>query len=94
MGLAQLLQMTFFGGLAVSFIGKGMLPQKAQDFMSENQLLCFGALFGCNIMSSNLINTGAFEVSLNGQRVWSKMETNRFPQLPELVRELKAAGLQ
>ena len=31
MALAQLLQMLFFGGLAVSFIGKGMLPQAAQD---------------------------------------------------------------
>lgn len=43
-----------------------MLPQSAQDFMAENQLLVFGSLFGCNIMSGQLINTGAFEMHLNG----------------------------
>jgi len=94
MALAQMLQMMFFGGLAVSFIGKSMLPQSAQDFMSENQLLVFGTLFGCNIMSGQLINSGAFEVSLNGKPVWSKIETGRFPQMPELVEALKANGLQ
>jgi selT/selW/selH-like putative selenoprotein len=94
MALAQMLQMMFFGGLAVSFIGKGMLPQSAQDFMSENQLLVFGTLFGCNIMSGQLINSGAFEVSLNGKPVWSKIESGRFPQMAELVQALKANGLQ
>ena len=94
MALAQLLQMGFFGGLVLSFVGKGMLPESAQQFMAENQLVVFGALFGCNIMSGQLINTGAFEVSLNGTPVWSKIEKGRFPQLPELVSELKAAGLQ
>ena len=71
-----------------------MLPESVQQYMNENQLACFGLLFGCNIMSGQLINTGAFEISLNGQRVWSKIETGRFPQLPELMSELKAAGLQ
>jgi len=94
MALAQLLQMTFFAGLAFSFVGKGMLPQSAQDFMAENQLLVFGSLFGCNIMSGQLINTGAFEMHLNGTPVWSKLEAGRFPQLPELVSNLKAAGLE
>ena len=94
MALAQMLQMAFFGGLAISFIGKGMLPQKVQEFMAENQLGTFGLLFGCNIMSGQLINTGAFEVTLNGRPVWSKIETGRFPQLPELISELKAAGLE
>ena len=46
--------MMFFGGLAVSFIGKGMLPQSAQDFMSENQLLVFGTRLRCNIMPLTL----------------------------------------
>ena len=32
-------------------------------------------------MSGQLINSGAFEVSLNGKPVWSKIETGRFPQV-------------
>jgi len=94
MALAQMLQMAFFGGLALSFIGKGMLPQNAQDFLAGNQLLVFGTLFGCNIMSGQLINSGAFEVTLNGKPVWSKIESGRFPQMPELVEALRASGLQ
>jgi len=39
MALAQLLQMLFFGGLAVSFIGKGMLPQGAQDRAAQTEPL-------------------------------------------------------
>mmetsp|Transcript_10770 Transcript_10770/g.21850 ORF Transcript_10770/g.21850 Transcript_10770/m.21850 type:complete len:98 (-) Transcript_10770:52-345(-) len=94
MALAQLLQMAFLGGLVLSFVGKGMLPERAQQFMAENQLLVFGSLFGCNILSAQLINSGAFEVSLNGQLLWSKIESGRFPQLPELVSALTAAGLE
>lgn len=94
MGLAQILQMSFFGGLVISFVGKGMLPESAQQFMADNQLLVFGALFGCNIMSSQLINTGAFEVTIDGERVWSKMEAGRFPQLPELMQRMRSAEAQ
>jgi len=100
MALAQLLQVGFFGGLIISVVGKGMLPERVQQFMGENQLVVFGMLFGCNILSGQLINTGAFEISLvsptqpAGVRVWSKIESGRFPQLPELIAELRAAGLQ
>ena len=68
-----MLQMAFFGGLAISFIGKGMLPQKVQEFMAENQLGTFGLLFACNIMSGQLINTGAFEVTAGNQLIHSKL---------------------
>ena len=56
--------MMFFGGLAVSFIGKGMLPQSAQDFMSENQLLVFGTRLRCNIMPLTLTLTLALALTL------------------------------
>ena len=65
MAMAQLLQVAFFGGMALSMFGKGMLPPAVGNFMSENAMLTFGVLFSCNVMSGKLINTGAFEMSYN-----------------------------
>ena len=41
-----------------------------------------------NIVAGNLLNTGAFEVTYDGQPVWSKLETGRFPQMDELMASL------
>ena len=94
MAMAQLLHVAFFGGMALSMFGKGMLPPAVGNFMSENAMLTFGVLFSCNVMSGKLINTGAFEMSYNGTPVWSKLETGRFPSLEELTHSLRDAGLE
>jgi len=84
MALAQLLQLMFFGGLAISLVGRGLLPERYAKFIETNQMPILGVCFLCNIVSGNLLNTGAFEVTCNGQRVFSKIETGRFPQMDEL----------
>ena len=84
MGLAQLLQLTFFGGLALSLVGRGILPERHAKFIETNQMPILGVCFLCNMVSGNMLNTGAFEIKYNGQPVWSKMETGRFPQMDEL----------
>ncbi len=93
MGLAKLLQMAFFGGLIISLLGRGLLPERASKFLEENQMVVFGACFMCNVVSGNLLNTGAFEVSYNGMPVWSKINHGRFPNLHELRANLNDAGL-
>ena len=50
-----------------------------------------GACFMCNVVAGNLLNTGAFEIKFNGEQVWSKIETGRFPQMDELVQAMTAA---
>lgn len=40
--------------------------------------------FLCNIVEGQLIQSGAFEISLNDVPVWSKLETGRIPQPAEL----------
>ena len=37
-----------------------------------------------NAIESHLISTGAFEISLDNMPVWSKIESGRIPQAPEL----------
>ena len=92
MAMAQLLQVAFFGGMALSMFGKGMLPPAVGNFMSENAMLTFGVLFSCNVMSGKLINTGAFEMSYNGTPVWSKLETGRLPTAGDIVKGMERYG--
>ncbi|KAG8319418.1 hypothetical protein J6590_092095 [Homalodisca vitripennis] len=51
----------------------------------ENKLYaCLMIFFLCNALEGHLVSTGAFEISLNDMPVWSKLETGRIPQPPEL----------
>lgn len=45
---------------------------------------CVLIFFISNAIEGHLISTGAFEISLNDIPVWSKLETGRIPQPPEL----------
>jgi len=72
--LAQLMQLVFFGGLAVSLVGRAMLPEPASKWLETNQMYVLGACFMCNMAAGQLLNTGGFEVSYNGAPVWSKIE--------------------
>ncbi|PNF23480.1 hypothetical protein B7P43_G07726 [Cryptotermes secundus] len=47
---------------------------------------CIMIFFLCNAVEGQLVSTGAFEISLNDIPVWSKLETGRIPQPPELFR--------
>ena len=90
MALAQLLQLTFFAGLAVTLVGRSVLPEPYAKFLEQNQLAAMGACFMCNIVAGNLLNSGAFEISYDGAFVWSKIESGRFPQMDELKTALAA----
>nr|CAI5859990.1 unnamed protein product [Callosobruchus analis] len=52
---------------------------------TENKLYsCMMLFFLCNIVEGQLIQSGAFEITLNDVPVWSKLETGRIPQPAEL----------
>jgi len=85
--------MVFFGGLAVSLVGKGLLPEPVGKFIEANQMAVLGACFMCNVAAGNLLNSGAFEMTYNDQFVWSKIEAGRFPQMDELREALSTVGL-
>ncbi|KAF5303172.1 hypothetical protein FQA39_LY10085 [Lamprigera yunnana] len=51
----------------------------------ENKIYaCLMLFFFCNLFEGQLIQSGAFEISLNDVPVWSKLETGRIPQPAEL----------
>ncbi|KAF7997026.1 hypothetical protein HCN44_005303 [Aphidius gifuensis] len=45
---------------------------------------CLMIFFVCNAIEGQLISSGAFEIHFNDVPVWSKLETGRVPQPPEL----------
>jgi len=52
----------------------------------ENKIFaCMMVFFLSNMVETQLISTGAFEVSVQGELVWSKLETGRVPQPRELL---------
>jgi len=58
----------------------------------ENQMWSmFGIYYVGNLIAQNLMNTGAFEISYNGQMVWSKLESGRLPSWPELMAKMQSA---
>jgi len=63
----------------------GMAPPSAYRWSQQNKIVaCMGVFFLSNAIENALIQTGAFEVELNGMPVWSKLKTGRVPQGSEL----------
>jgi len=51
----------------------------------ENKLYaCMMIFFISNAIETQLVSTGAFEISVDNMPVWSKIESGRIPQPPEL----------
>merc|ERR1711865_1294775 len=55
--------------------------------------MAVGVLFLGNSFAQQLVATGAFEINLNGEEVFSKLKEGRMPTVEELVARLEAAGL-
>ncbi|XP_065187881.1 thioredoxin reductase-like selenoprotein T1a [Sycon ciliatum] len=56
------------------------------DWMRTNKLSSvLITFFACNAIEQQLLATGAFEVSLNGHDVFSKLQSGRLPSLEEMV---------
>eukprot|EP00116_Pleurobrachia_bachei_P015781 sb/3476043/ len=52
----------------------------------ENKLMTIvGLFFIGNMVETSMLSSGAFEITVNGEPVWSKMETGYLPSLEHLV---------
>ncbi|XP_063972346.1 thioredoxin reductase-like selenoprotein T homolog CG3887 [Diachasmimorpha longicaudata] len=65
------------------------LGQQQQPFwwewcLNNKFYACIMIFFVCNAIEGQLISSGAFEIHFNDVPVWSKLETGRVPQPPEL----------
>ena len=62
--------------------------------MKENTMAVFVGLFMINNVGAGLMQTGAFEVFLNGVKVYSKLETGQMPTGQIIVEAFAKHGLQ
>ncbi|PIK56090.1 putative selenoprotein T1b-like [Apostichopus japonicus] len=56
----------------------------------ENKIYaCMMLFFISNAIETQLISTGAFEITLNDMPIWSKLESGKVPQYHELIHILE-----
>ena len=98
--LVSAAQYAIMGGAAFgdSLVASASLPpalQQALDSLKQNKMAAIGgAWFFGTSLSQSFLKTGAFEVSLDGELVWSGIEHGRPPNGPgEVLRALRGAGL-
>jgi selT/selW/selH-like putative selenoprotein len=88
------------GGVALLFMGAqifaalGMAqPPGWYNDMRENQMQVFLGLFLVSSLAQNMAATGAFEISLNGQLLFSKIQSGRMPTIEEIEALLAKNGV-
>nr|CAG4649687.1 EOG090X0DP2 [Scapholeberis mucronata]SVE93884.1 EOG090X0DP2 [Scapholeberis mucronata] len=63
----------------------GVQTPSVWEWTQQNKFYaCLMTFFLSNAIEGQLISTGAFEIKLNDVPLWSKLETGRIPQPPEL----------
>lgn len=85
------------GGLAMLFVGGPIFralgfaePPAWYNQLLENKMMLFGGYFFLNMLNTQLLSTGAFEVYYEGAQIYSKIETGRMPSLQELTSVLES----
>ena len=54
--------------------------------LQENKMMAMVTIFFVgNMVESNLLSSGAFEVEVNGKVIWSKLETGHLPTMEHLI---------
>jgi len=54
--------------------------------LQENKIMTMvGVFFLGNMVETSMLSSGAFEVTVNGEQVWSKMEMGYLPSLEHLI---------
>jgi len=90
MYMAYALKAVFFAGLVVQLAGGMFLPAEVMEkYVSNNRMGIFIAMMAANMVSGSILTTNAFEISHNGEMVWSAMERGRLPHVEELIHELQ-----
>lgn len=98
--LASLGTLAQVGGLAVTLGGSFIfdtlgVPQPFfVPYMRENRVRTLFGIFVVNSVANSFLATGAFEVSIDGELVFSRLQQQRFPTGAEVMEALQQRGLK
>lgn len=98
--IGMITQIIWFGGIALLLGGSqifGMLQMQEPEWygwMKANTGTVFIGLFIINNIGSSMMTTGAFEVYINNELIYSKLQTGRMPTGSDITMALERFGLQ
>ena len=78
--------------LALPYLPPHPLLLRFNAFVQRHQAVLTIALFTAHVLAGQLMQTGAFEVWMEGERVWSKLESGKLPTVQWIVGEVKRRG--
>lgn len=81
----------FAGGLVFKTLG--MEEPEWYKSMAENKLGTFATVFLANAVVGSMTATGAFEVTLDGELVFSKLQSGRMPTADDIMARLTELGV-
>jgi thioredoxin reductase-like selenoprotein T len=96
---SQLAQLAQWSTIILMFAGDnifatlGMTHPDWFTYIKENKMSTFIAIFFANSIAQSMTSTGAFEVTVDGQEVYSKLASGRMPTAGDLVNGLAALGI-
>ena len=61
--------------------------------VAENKMMAFGAVWMANNVAAQMVATGAFEIHVNGELAFSKLERGHMPSADDIVAGLEKLGL-
>ena len=67
---------------------------RAVLYLAENQLYGFGGYMVLNVVAQKLVATGAYEVFLGSERIFSALEQGGVPSVDYISELLTARGLK
>jgi len=89
-GSMAAIAVSIFGDKIFEVLGTPM-PEFVTSMQANKMGSCMGAWFLGNMVQTNLLNTGAFEIYYEGKVIFSKMQEKRLPNIPELLASLEQA---
>jgi selT/selW/selH-like putative selenoprotein len=73
------------------FVFLGMQTPGVYNWMLSNKLsACLMLFMFSNSIESMLLSTGAFEIYIGDDQIWSKLESGRVPSPSELMQQIES----
>eukprot|EP01040_Poterioochromonas_malhamensis_P004999 gene4999-5361_t len=98
--IAQIASYLWLGGIAMIFAGAAIfqaLGIKEPEWLlwiSKNRMQTFMGLFLLNNVANSMLATGAFEVYFQGDLVFSRLQSQRFPNPQDVLQILQGLGFR
>jgi len=94
---ATVVQIFKFSLLIIVIAGLNPFPHLGLDtpefmaYANDNKVsVCLLAFFVGGLIESQMLSTGAFEITLNDIPIWSKLQSNRIPRPDELLQMISS----